>query len=85
MPIVQKDKEYNITITGMNHEGQGVGRVDGFTVFVDDALEGEEVIVKITKVNKAYSIGKLVKIIEESADRIKPFCPVFTQCGGCSL
>lgn len=85
MPIVEKDKNYRITITGMNHDGQGVGRVDGFTVFVDDALEGEEVLVRITKVSKSYSVGQLVKIINPSPDRIKPFCPSFEKCGGCSL
>ncbi|HEY9161075.1 MAG TPA: 23S rRNA (uracil(1939)-C(5))-methyltransferase RlmD [Desulfomonilia bacterium] len=85
MPIVEKDKEYRITITGMNHEGQGVGRVDGFTVFVDDALEGEEVLVRITKVSKSYSVGRLVEIINPSASRISPFCPAFEKCGGCSL
>ncbi len=85
MPIVERNKEYRITITGMNHEGQGVGRVDGFTVFVDDALEGEEVLVRITKVNKSYSVGRLVEIINPSADRTQPFCPSFEKCGGCSL
>jgi len=85
MPIVEKDKNYRITITGMNHDGQGVGRVDGFTVFVDDALEGEEVLVRITKVSKSYSVGQLVKIISPSPSRTKPFCPSFEKCGGCSL
>jgi 23S rRNA (uracil1939-C5)-methyltransferase len=85
MPSVEKGKEYRITITGMNHEGQGVGRVDGFTVFVDDALEGEEVLVKISKVSKSYSVGQLVEIIKTSASRISPFCPSFEKCGGCSL
>lgn len=85
MPIVEKDKEYRIIITGMNHEGQGVGRVDGFAVFVDDALEGEEVLVRITKVSKSYSVGRLVEIINPSVSRISPFCPAFEKCGGCSL
>ncbi|KNY29547.1 23S rRNA (uracil(1939)-C(5))-methyltransferase RlmD [Pseudobacteroides cellulosolvens] len=85
MPIVEINKEYRITITGMNHEGQGVGRVDGFTVFVDDALEGEEVLVKITKVNKSYSVGRLVEIINPSDNRTQPFCTSFEKCGGCSL
>ena len=76
---------YKINITGLNHEGQGVGRIDGFTVFVDGAVEEETVEVEITLLKKSYAVGKLLKIITPSNNRCKPFCPVFERCGGCSL
>lgn len=85
MTPVRKNEVYTMDITGMTHEGQGVGRIDNFTVFVDGALEGEKVELKIIKVNKSYGVGKLLKIIEVSKDRVAPFCASYQRCGGCSL
>lgn len=85
MTQVTKNSEYRVDITGMTHEGQGVGRIEGFTVFVDDALEGEKVDIKIIKLNKNYAVGKLLRIVKPSQNRKEPFCPAFRRCGGCSL
>lgn len=82
---ITMDGKYILEIDGMTHEGQGVGRIEGFTVFVDGALLGEQVEVKIVKVNKSYAVGKLEKVLKEAPARLAPFCPVFEQCGGCSL
>ena len=83
--MVEKNKNYVIDITGMTHEGQGVGRVDGFTVFVDGALESEQVEVRIVKVNKNFGFGRLTNILRPSGSRVEPFCEAFKRCGGCSL
>lgn len=85
MPDLEKNKEYTMQITGMTHEGQGVGRVNGMAVFVDGALEGELAEVKIIKLNKTYAVGKLVSIPEASPNRAKPFCGAYRRCGGCNL
>ena len=85
MTPVKKNEVYTMDITGMTHEGQGVGRIDNYTVFVDGALQGEKVEIKIIKVNKNYGVGKLLKIIEVSKDRVDPFCASYKRCGGCSL
>lgn len=82
---IKKNSIYKLEITGMTHEGQGVGRIDGFTVFVDDAILGEIVEITIIKINKSFAIGKLLSISSSSPKRITPFCPVFEKCGGCSL
>lgn len=82
---VKKNEVYTIEISGMTHEGQGVGRIDNFTIFVDGPIKGEEVEIKIIKVNKNYAVGKLIRIIEASPDRIEPACKVYNRCGGCSL
>ncbi len=82
---VKKNEIYKLEIGGMTHEGQGVGRIDNFTVFVDGALKGEEVEIKVIKVNKSYAVGKLLKVIKVSPDRIEPPCGVYNRCGGCSL
>jgi len=83
--LVKKNEVYTIDITGMTHEGQGVGRIDNFTVFVDGPIEGEKVEIKIIKVKTSYAIGKLLKVLEPSAARTEPFCPSYKRCGGCSL
>ncbi len=82
---VKKNEYYTVDIVGMNHEGQGVARIDNFVIFVDGAIEGEKVEIKIIKVSKSYGVGKLIKIIEPSPSRVKPFCSVYGRCGGCSL
>lgn len=83
--LVKKDSVYTLEITGMNHQGQGVARFDNFTVFIDGAILGEKVEVRIDNVKKTYAVGNLIKIINPSPNRINPACPVFPNCGGCSL
>lgn len=85
MTGVKKNQNYKIQITGMNHEGQGVGRIDGFTVFVDGLLKDESAEIKIIKVGKSYGVGKIVKILSPSPERSQPFCSSYKRCGGCSL
>ena len=85
MDLVEKNKEYIVNITDINHDGQGVGRIGEFAVFVDGALSGETVKVKIIKVLKNYAIGKLLEISKLSPSRIEPFCQIYKRCGGCSL
>ena len=65
--------------------GEGIGSVDGFTVFIPGALFGETVTAKITLVKRAYAVGKLLDILETSPDRVAPTCPVYETCGGCQL
>ena len=74
-----------VEITGLGSSGEGVGKVDGFTVFVKGALSGETVEVILDKVKKNYATGKLLKILEVSPDRVEPRCKVYENCGGCQL
>ncbi|PYG89382.1 23S rRNA (uracil1939-C5)-methyltransferase [Ruminiclostridium sufflavum DSM 19573] len=83
--ILSKSEIYTINITGLTHEGQGVGKLDGFVVFVDGALEGETVDVKLIKQTKSYAVGTIVDIHRLSEKRAEPFCPAFGRCGGCSV
>ena len=80
-----ENKNYQVEITGLTHEGQGVGKIEGFVVFVDSALPGETVTVKIVKETKSYAVGKLLKVNKPSDKRVNPFCPVFESCGGCAV
>ena len=84
-PPVQKNDELVVTIDALTNEGQGVARVDGFAVFIVGALVSEEVKAHVIKVMPTYAIAKAISILKPSPDRVRPACPVFSQCGGCSL
>lgn len=82
---VQSGFLYDISIEGLGSSGEGVGRVDGFTVFVPYALPGETVSVMIETVKKNYAKGHMESLIIPSSHRVKPECPVYGVCGGCRL
>ncbi|MHA6533745.1 23S rRNA (uracil(1939)-C(5))-methyltransferase RlmD [Paenibacillus sp. BAC0078] len=82
---VNKNDEVMLDIVGMTHEGEGVGRVEGFTLFVQGALPGEKVRAKVLKTKKQYGYAKLLELVQASSARIAPPCPIYNQCGGCQL
>lgn len=84
VPVV-KNENYIIDIQSLGHEGEGIGRIDNFTVFVKGALEGERVEAKIIKVNKNFAFGKPINIIKQSEYREEPLCKIYNRCGGCQL
>ena len=83
--IVQKNKCYTMTIEDLGSQGEGIGKIDGFAVFVEGALPQEEIEVLIVKVNKSFAYGKLQKILKPSPKRVLPLCDVASKCGGCQL
>ncbi len=84
IPVKQGDNII-MNISGLGSSGEGVGKYEGFTVFVKGALPEEEVRVQITLVKKSYAVGKLLEIVKASSERVKPECPVYKECGGCQL
>ena len=72
-------------ITGYGHNGEGVGRVEDFTVFVNGALRGEEVQARITEVHQSFARAETVKVLTPAAERVVPPCPIYERCGGCQL
>lgn len=82
---VRIHEAYTVAIRDLGVHGEGIGSVDGFTVFVPGALPGETVTVKITLLKKSYALGKLLSIEQESPFRTVPECPVYENCGGCQL
>lgn len=83
--MVIKNNIYSVEITGFSHDGNGVGRIDGFTIFVPNTIPGEVVEALVIKINKTYCIGKVKNIIKASSDRITPWCNISEKCGGCNL
>lgn len=82
---VEKNQEVVVDIIGMNHDGEGVGRAEGYTLFIPGALPGEQVRVKVLKTKKQYGYAKLLNVVQASPDRIASPCPIYDQCGGCQL
>ncbi len=82
---VKKNEELELTIDSVTLEGAGVGRVDGFALFVPGALAGERVRVHVIKVTASYAVGKLMEVVEPSPHRMEPRCPVYAKCGGCAF
>ncbi len=82
---MQKNDEIPLIIEDYTSEGNGVGRVDGLAVFVPNTAIGDTIRCRIIKIKPHYAIGKCMEIAAPSKDRIKPDCPVFSQCGGCAF
>lgn len=82
---VQNEQELELEIHGLNHEGAGVGRYEGYTLFVKGALPGELVRVQVEHTKKNFGFARLLEVIRPSETRVEPPCPLFKECGGCSL
>lgn len=83
--MVQKNQEFEVTIDALGTDGEGIGRIDGYALFVKDALVGDVVRVKVMKTKKTYGYARLLEIITPSKDRIEAPCPIARQCGGCQI
>jgi len=82
---VRLEENYELIINGYSHQGEGIGRINNFTVFVPGAILEERVRVKIIEVKKNFARGRLEEVISSSPHRIKPLCSVYHLCGGCQL
>ena len=82
---MKKDDLLEITIEDISSDGSGVGKTDGFALFVKDTIPGDQVKVKIMKMKKRYGYARLMEILVPSPDRIQAPCPVARQCGGCQI
>lgn len=84
--MVEKNKEYIFDIISQGYEGEGIAKIDNkYPIFIEGALKGEKVKVRIVKVNKNFAYGKLIEVLEPSEDRVNPPCAIYKRCGGCKL
>ena len=83
--MFKKDDMVTVTIDDIGINGEGIGKVDGYTLFIKDAVIGDVVEAKIMKAKKNYGYARLMKIVEPSRHRVEPLCPVARQCGGCQI
>lgn len=81
----KKNDIVTIEIRDISHEGEGIGKIDGYPFFVKDTVIGDKAQVRVTRVKKNYAYGRLEKVLEPSACRREPACPFHRQCGGCQI
>jgi len=83
---VKKNKEYVVEIVDNGFEGEGIAKIDGFTIFIPKTIKGEKVKIVIVKVLSSIAYGKLIEIIEKSPNRSdEEDCISYKRCGGCTL
>lgn len=82
---LKKDMELQLTIEDMGVDGEGIGKAEGVTLFVKDAVLGDLVRVKIMKMKKNYGYARLLEVLKPSPYRVEPKCAYHRQCGGCQI
>ncbi len=81
----RKNDMVTVAIEDIGNDGEGIGKVDGFTLFIKDAVIGDVVEAKIMKSKKNYAYARLEKVITPSPFRVEPKCALHKQCGGCQI
>ena len=82
---LKKNDLINLTIEDMSAEGEGIGKMDGFAFFVKDAIIGDVIVARVTKLKKTYGYARLEKIVTSSKHRVEAPCAFHKQCGGCQI
>ena len=82
---LHKNDRVCVTIEDIGVSGEGIGKVDGFPLFIKDTIPQDQVEVIVTKVKKGYGYGRLERIVETSPFRVEPPCPMHRRCGGCQI
>lgn len=82
---IRKNELVTVKIEAIGNDGEGIGRLDGYTLFIKDALPGDLVEAKIMKAKKQYGYARMMRILDPSSDRTEPICPLHQKCGGCQL
>lgn len=82
---VEKNKEYVVDIIDNGYEGEGIAKIDNFTIFIPGAIKGEKIKILIVKVLSSHAFGKIIEILAKSAERVKEDCYTYKRCGGCNL
>lgn len=83
--MLRKNEEYIVDVVDNGYNGEGIAKIDGMTIFINNAIKGEKVKIKILKVLKNQAYGKIEEIIETSPFRNTLDCSTYTKCGGCNL
>lgn len=83
--LMEVGQKFPLTIKRLGINGEGVGFYKRNVVFVKGALPGEEVTVKVSKVQRNFAEAEILKIRKPSKDRQEPLCAIYDECGGCQL
>ena len=82
---MKKNDIIELKIDDIGVDGSGIGKVDGMTFFVKDAVIGDRVSAKVMKLKKNYGYARFMELLEASPFRVEPKCPLYRKCGGCQI
>jgi 23S rRNA (uracil1939-C5)-methyltransferase len=82
---MNKNDIFDLEITDMGVDGEGIGHYEGMTFFVKDALIGDVIRARATKVKKNYGYARVEEVVTPSAFRVEPKCALHRRCGGCQI
>ena len=82
---IEKNKEYIVDIIDNGYEGEGIAKINDFTIFIPGAIKGEKIKIIIVKVLSSHAFGKIIEIIDTSNSRKEVDCTTYKRCGGCNL
>ena len=82
---IKKNQEYIVDIIDNGFEGEGIAKINNFTIFIPNSIKGEKVKVLIVKVLSSHAFGKVLEIIKKSDKRVESDCNTYKRCGGCNL
>ena len=82
---IKKNQEYIVDIIDYGMEGEGVAKINNYTIFIPNAMKGEKVKIVIVKVLSSHGYGKVLEILEKSDKRVEADCNTYKRCGGCNL
>lgn len=83
--LIKKNQVYIVDIIDNGFEGEGIAKIDNFTIFIPNSIKGEKVKVLIVKVLTSHAFGKVLEIINKSDKRVEVDCKTYKRCGGCNL
>jgi len=83
--MINKNDQVVINIEDIGVDGEGIGKYEGYTLFVNNTAIGDKALVKVMKAGKTYGYARLMEIIEPSPCRVEPVCPIADKCGGCQI
>ena len=82
---MQKNDVIELTIEDMSVDGEGIGKVEGMAFFVKDAIVGDKILARVTKLKKTYGYARVEEILQASKQRTEPRCELHKRCGGCQI
>ena len=82
---LKKNQEYIVDIVDNGYQGEGIAKINGFTIFIPGAIKGEKIKILIVKITLSHGYGKILEIIQKSEYRVNTDCISYKKCGGCNL
>lgn len=83
--MLKKNQIYIVDTIDNGYQGEGIAKIDNLPIFIQGAVKGEKIEIKILKVQKNFAYGKIIRVLETSKHRVESECREYLRCGGCNL